>query len=250
MFKYLIFGDRAIIIQLGNEISPQINKKVRSLYMAITQANIAGVVSVNPTYTSITVEYKPNVIRYKEICEEFDKLSENLDNMWLPAPSIITVPVLYGGEKGPDIETVMSMNNLTEDQVISVHTSVDYLVYMLGFTPGFAFLGGLDKRLHTPRLQTPRVHIKGGSVGIANSQTGIYSVDSPGGWQLIGHTPVKMYDPNRSTPIIHKSGDYIRFKSIEKTEYDDIKEKVDSGVFDYATLITDNTKIAQKSEVI
>ena len=136
---------------------------------------------------------------------------------------MLEVPVLYGGEEmGPDLAFVAEHAGLSEQEVIDLHTSTEYLIYMLGFTPGFTYLGGMSAKLETPRLKQPRVKIPAGSVGIAGKQTGVYPIDSPGGWQLIGRTPVKMYDPNRETPILPKAGQYIKFRAIERTEYDEI----------------------------
>ena len=130
--------------------------------------------------------------------------------------------MLYGGEEGPDIQFVAAHNGLSVKEVIELHTSGLYLIYMLGFTPGFTYLGGMSDKIATPRLTVPRVSIPAGSVGIADSQTGIYPLQSPGGWQLIGRTPVKMYDPDRTEPILPKAGQYIKFYAIDRAEYDRI----------------------------
>lgn len=121
---------------------------------------------------------------------------------------------------------------LTEEEVIEIHSSKDYLIYMLGFLPGFSYLGGLDERIHTPRLANPRIRIPAGSVGIGGSQTGIYPLDSPGGWQLLGMTPVKTYDPEREDPILFEAGDYIRFVPVSEEEYKQIKEQVENGTYE------------------
>ena len=144
---------------------------------------------------------------------------------------IIEVPVLYGGEYGPDIENIASHNNLSVEEVIKIHTSGEYLVYMLGFTPGFPYLGGMDKRIATPRLTTPRTKIPAGSVGIAGEQTGLYPIESPGGWQLLGRTPLNFFDPMKENPFIVTSGQYIKFTAISKKEYDEITEQVKNGTY-------------------
>ena len=144
---------------------------------------------------------------------------------------IFEIPVCYGGEYGPDIANIAEHAGLSEEEVIRVHSSRDYLIYMLGFLPGFTYLGGLDERLHTPRLANPRIRIPAGSVGIGGSQTGIYPLDSPGGWQLMGMTPVKTYDPSREMPILVEAGDYIRFVPVDEAEYFRIKEAVDRGEY-------------------
>ena len=135
---------------------------------------------------------------------------------------MLEIPVLYGGEMGPDLEFVAQHAGKTPEEVVGIHTSADYLIYMLGFTPGFAYLGGMSGEIAAPRLETPRVKIPAGSVGIAGSQTGVYPIDSPGGWQLIGRTPVRMYDPEREPPILPQAGQYIRFYPIDRAEFDRI----------------------------
>jgi len=231
--KYLTFGDRGLIVEFGNEISPEISAKVRGLYLAVENSGIPGIVSMIPTYRSLMVEYAPDVIRYREMVAALGELEGKLGTMKLPDPDVFVVPTLYGGEAGPDMQTVMEKSGLSEKEVVSIHAGKDYLVYMLGFTPGFSYLGGMDKRIETPRLATPRVKIRGGSVGIAGSQTGIYSIDSPGGWQLIGHSPIKIYDPHREKPILHKAGDYMRFEAIDRTEYDRIAAEVENNTYQY-----------------
>ena len=148
---------------------------------------------------------------------------------------IFEIPVVYGGEYGPDLAAIAQHAGLSEAEVINIHSSQDYLIYMLGFLPGFCYLGGLDERIHTPRLANPRLKIRAGSVGIGGSQTGIYPLDSPGGWQLMGMTPVKTYDPDREVPILVEAGNYIRFVPVDEAEYLRIQELVDSG--DYQCVI-------------
>ncbi|MCC5910401.1 MAG: 5-oxoprolinase subunit PxpB [Clostridiaceae bacterium] len=229
--KYLIAGDRALVMEFGNCISEEINEKIRAMTIAIETKNIEGVVELVPTYRSLMVHYNPLIIEYTVLLTTLQALEEELENIELPAPQIIEIPTLYGGDYGPDIETVAQHNALTVEEVIQTHTSGEYLIYMLGFTPGFPYLGGMDKKIATPRLQSPRTKIKGGSVGIAGSQTGIYSIDSPGGWQLIGWTPVKLYDENAEKPILLKAGNYIKFKEIDEKEYKRIAPSINDGTY-------------------
>jgi KipI family sensor histidine kinase inhibitor len=157
--------------------------------------------------------------------EEIISLEKRLGGVTIPPPETVEIPVVYGGEYGPDLEFVAQHNGLTQEEVIEIHTSGSYLIYMLGFTPGFPFLGGLSERVFTPRRQTPRTVVLAGSVGIANNQTGIYPIDSPGGWQLIGRTPVKLYNPAHDNPILLKAGNYLKFKKITETEYLEILQR-------------------------
>ncbi len=139
--------------------------------------------------------------------------------MDLPAPKTLEIPVLYGGEDGPDLEWVAGYHNATPQEIIRRHTEPTYRVYMIGFTPGYPYMGELPDNLVTPRRETPRTKIAKGSVGIARKQTGIYPVASPGGWQLIGRTPIKLFAPGRSNPFLYQAGDRIKFRPISPEEY-------------------------------
>ena len=172
-----------------------------------------------PAFTSLLINYDPRVVNYKTLTKRLQKLLKLDVNEETSTSRIFEIPVCYGGEYGPDIENIAKNAGLTEEEVIKIHSSKDYLIYMLGFLPGFSYLGGLDERIHTPRLANPRIRIPAGSVGIGGSQTGIYPLDSPGGWQLLGLTPVKTYDPERENPILFEAGDYIRFVPVSEEEY-------------------------------
>lgn len=233
--RYLVSGDCGVSVEFGNEISPDINKKIRAFKVALEKSDIEGIVETVPTYRSLLVQYKPELIRFKELTEKFEGLMGSLDNIEIPPPTVIEIPVFYGGEMGPDIENVAEHNKKTVDEVIKIHTSEDYLIYMLGFIAGFPYLGGMSKEIATPRLKSPRVKIDGGSVGIAGEQTGVYPVDSPGGWQLIGRTPLKLYDADREKPILLEAGQYIRFKSVSEEEYTAIEKQVADNTYQYVT---------------
>lgn len=233
--KYLVAGDNALTIEYGNEICEEISSKVRSMMVALEKEKIKGIKEVMPTYRSLMIHYEPLILEYDDLIKKLKELESKLKNISLPKPEVIEIPTLYGGEWGEDIENVAKHNNMTVDEVIKIHSSNEYLIYMLGFTPGFPYLGGLDERIATPRLKAPRTKISGGSVGIAGSQTGIYPIDSPGGWQLIGKTPLKLYDPERKTPILLKSGNYIKFVPISKKKYASIEEQIKNGTYKYKT---------------
>ncbi len=231
--RYLVSGDCAVCVEFGNEISPEINKKIRAFKIAVEKSAIDGIVETVPTYRSLLVHYKPEIIGFQALTEKFDALMDSLSSIQIPPPTVIEIPVLYGGEMGPDIENVAAHNNKTVEEVIKIHTSEEYLIYMLGFIAGFPYLGGMSKEIATPRLKSPRVKIDGGSVGIAGEQTGVYPVDSPGGWQLIGRTPLKLYDAYREKPILLEAGQYIKFRSVTQTEYDQIEKQVADGSYKY-----------------
>ena len=229
--RYLPAGDQVMIVEFGNEISQEINNKVMALYHVINNSHIKGIEELIPTYRSLMVQYNPAQVVYKELIDLLKRLCENLNEDKLPKQKIIEVPVIYGQEFGPDIEFVASHNKISVNEVIQIHSSYDYLIYMLGFTPGFPYLGGMCEKIETPRLQTPRTKIPGGSVGIAGKQTGIYPIESPGGWQLIGRTPIKLYDPYREPPILLKAGDFIRFVSVGLEEYREIERQVEANTY-------------------
>lgn len=231
--KYLVSGDSAITMEFGNSITDGINRKIRGVTLSIEKSNIKGIVELVPTYRSLMIHYDPILLKYEEILEILKDLEKKIDTTELPAPQVIEIPTLYGGEYGPDIGNVAKHNNLTIEEVIKIHTSQEYLIYMLGFTPGFPYLGGMNKRIATPRLESPRTKIPGGSVGIAGEQTGIYPIDSPGGWQLIGRTPLDLFLPNSEEPILLKAGNYISFTSINEDEYAKIQGQLQNGTYEY-----------------
>ena len=228
--RYLVAGDSAVCVEFGNEISPEINKKIRAFKIAVEKSDIPGIVETVPTYRSLLVHYHPEVIGFKALTEKFDKLMGSLSSIPIPPPTVIEIPVLYGGEMGPDIENVAEHNHKTVEEVIKIHTSEEYLIYMIGFIAGFPYLGGMSKEIATPRLKSPRVKIEGGSVG---EQTGIYPVASPGGWQLIGRTPLKLYDADREKPVLLEAGQYIKFAAVTEEEYKKIEKEVEDGTYKY-----------------
>ena len=225
-------GDLALVVELGDAISPEINRKVRSLTDALEEGSIPGVFDFLPTYRSVLVYYDPLKVTSGEVQDGIERLLESAEVTDTGMRHIVHIPTLYGGNMGPDIAFVAEHNSIDEQEVIRIHSSADYLVYMMGFSPGFAYLGGLDGRLATPRLQSPRTEIPAGAVGIAETQTGVYPMASPGGWQLIGRTPLKLFDPARARPVLLSAGDYVRFVPIESQEaYDDILLRVESGEY-------------------
>ncbi|GAA0709123.1 5-oxoprolinase subunit PxpB [Paraclostridium ghonii] len=231
--KYLLAGDKSIVVEFGDTIDEEINRKVINLMKNIEESSlIESIYEMIPTYRSLMINYNPLKITFNNLINSIKNIESNLKISDKGEKKVVKIPVLYGGDFGPDIETVANQNDLTIEDVIKLHSEVEYLVYMLGFTPGFTYLGGMNKKLETPRLSNPRVKIPSGSVGIAGKQTGVYPIDSPGGWQLIGRTPINLYEPTREEPILLSAGDYVKFTPINKEEFEKILSEGGSNQWD------------------
>lgn len=229
--RFLPAGDRALVVEFGNEIAPAIHARVRALTQALQVRPIRGVVEVVPTYRSLLVYFDPMQVDPAALEQALLDRIRQREALQLPQPTVTVIPVCYGGEFGPDLPFVCEHTGLSADEVIRIHTGRDYLIYMLGFTPGFPYLGGMDERIAAPRLESPRTKIPAGSVGIAGRQTGVYPVESPGGWRIIGRTPIKLYDPYREPPALLEPGNYVRFRAVTRAEYEAIAEQVAAGTY-------------------
>ena len=230
-YQILIEGDSSVLIVFGDTISTEINQRITSTVQLIRAQRIEGIVDMIPAFVSLLINYNPLVISFDALKTRLEKLLQVETKASETVKRVFEIPVCYGGEFGPDLKNIADHAGLSEEEVVNIHTSRDYLIYMLGFLPGFCYLGGLDERIHTPRLATPRLKIPAGSVGIGGSQTGIYPMDSPGGWQLMGKTPVKTYDPERETPILVQAGEYIRFVRIDEAEFRRISGLVEKNEY-------------------
>ncbi len=222
---FSIAGDRGLLMTFGKDISPDINCKVRTITMALEKKVLNGINEVIPTYCSVIIIYDPLIITPEELEQNLLSLDQDFSKTNIPVPDVVEIPVCYGGKFGPDIEYVAEYNQLTTEEIIHIHSEQIYPVYMIGFTPGFPFLGGLSEKLYTPRLKTPRTKVPEGSVGIANNQTGIYSIESPGGWQIIGRTPCKLFDPEKTNPFLLKAGDTLKFIPVSPDEFGPLEKK-------------------------
>ncbi|MDR1464677.1 MAG: 5-oxoprolinase subunit PxpB [Oscillospiraceae bacterium] len=222
-------GDAALVVAFGNEISPAVNARVRALTDSLARRPLRGVTECVPTFRSVLVAYDPCAVRYAWLRRKLARRLAALSLAGEAETRVFVIPVCYGGAFGEDLPAVAEHTGFSPDEVIRRHSGADYLIYMLGFLPGFAYLGGLEQALHTPRLQNPRTSIPAGSVGIGGEQTGIYPLASPGGWQLIGRTPVRPYDPRRAEPILYRAGDYIRFVPVSAEEYAELEQKQAAG---------------------
>lgn len=218
-------GDSAVTIVMGDRIDPILHNQIVAMKEQITSLRIPGVEEVIPSYCSLLVRYNPMEIRYYALVRRLKKVSLSDSKTKAYHNKTITIPVCYDLDYGPDIKEVAAYHNLTIEEVIARHSNREYRIYMLGFLPGFPYLGGLDEMLVTPRLNTPRQRIPAGSVGIGGEQTGIYPLSSPGGWRIIGRTPLVLFDPTRKHPFLYEAGDAIQFQPITKQEYEQIMKE-------------------------
>lgn len=217
--RYVPLGDSALLVEFGDTISLEANHKVTALDFAVQKAEIPGVKELVPTYSSLLVRYDPSKVSYEQLALCIKDLEQT------PPPDkeadrrIIDVPVVYGGQYGPDLGYVAQSHGLSQEQVSKLHSEREYRVYMIGFVAGFPYLGEVADEIATPRLETPRLKVPAGSVGIAERQTGIYPCEAPGGWRIIGRTPLRLFDIRQEPPALLKQGDMVRFKPMNETEF-------------------------------
>lgn len=225
-------GEAAVLVVFGHTISPDIQRKIQSLEEYTEAHPFDGFEECVASYTGLTVYYNPWKVfeaypdkrpgdTMRELISSYVHSAEMISPS---APRQVEIPVCYGGVYGPDLSYVAEFHHMTEEEVVKIHTAPEYLVYMLGFCPGFPYMGGMDRRIATPRRASPRLAIPAGSIGIAGEQTGGYPLSTPGGWQLIGRTPVDMFRPdNQEEPTLLKAGDHVRFRAVSEEEYKRIR---------------------------
>jgi len=221
---FLLMGDRGLLLEFGDEISPDVNEKARRMTLAIQAEAIEGIVEMVPTYRSLLVLYNPLILSIDDLKKRLERIEKGLPQTSFPEPKLTRIPVLYGGSYGPDLEDIAKYHKISSEEVIQLHCSKPYFIYMIGFMPGFPYMGELPEGLITPRLKTPRLSVPAGSVAIAQRQTGIYPMESPGGWQIIGRTPVKLFNPEREPPALLQMGDLVQFYPIGEKEFGSWKE--------------------------
>jgi KipI family sensor histidine kinase inhibitor len=218
--KFLGCGDGCLVVEFADGIDREANVKLQSVRHVLDAKRVPGIREFVPTYRSLSIHYDPLKFSRERLEYIVRRALDETRGSAGTERRILVMPVVYGGEYGPDMENVCRHTGFDEAEVIRRHTGTDYYCFMLGFTPGFPYLGGMDPALETPRLENPRVLIPAGSVGIAGKQTGAYSIDSPGGWQLIGRTPLRLFDPqNTENPTLVDAGGWVRFRSIGEEEF-------------------------------
>ena len=217
---FLLMGERGLLFEFGDEISHEVNEKVRRVALAIRTEAIEGIVEIVPTYRSLLIIYNPLILSIDELKKRLQWIEKKLQQAPFPEPKLTRIPVVYGGPHGPDLDFVAEYHQISPDEVVRLHCRQPYFIYMIGFMPGFPYMGELPEGLVTPRLKTPRLSVPAGSVAIAQKQTGIHPMESPGGWQVIGRTPVKLFEPERKPHALLQMGDLVQFYSICKKEFE------------------------------
>jgi inhibitor of KinA len=218
-FRIVPAGESAVIVEFEARIDPEVNARAIACAEAVQAARLAGVRDVVPTYRSVAVYFDPLRTDNDALMACLERVAGRAPGPASAARAPVRIPVCYGGEWGPDLAAVAAFAGMTESDVARVHAGGTYRVFMLGFVPGFAYLGIVDARIAMPRHATPRVRVPAGSVGIAGVQTGVYPAETPGGWQLIGRTPLKPFDPSRDDPFLMQAGDAVQFYPIDRAEY-------------------------------
>ena len=215
-----VAGENALIVYLGDALSPVVADRVRWLDQQLRERLVDQLIDTVPSYASVLVIYRPDRIRMEALQEHIEEFGRaTSEPMAKEDGLLVTLPVWYGPEAGPDLMALAETNGLSPDEVVQRHHAREYRVYAIGFAPGFAYLGEVDEAIGRPRLATPRQHVPTGSVGIADRQTAVYPAESPGGWNLIGRCPVRIFDPQAAAPMPMGVGDRIQFEPISRSEY-------------------------------
>lgn len=228
-------GDSGIRISFGDEVSPKMHQTIIAFKKRLESKQFPWIIDIIPGFTTLSIVYRPVEITYKEACKKLEEILQDELEFIANEALIYHIPVCYESPYQLDLEEVARINRLSVNDVIDIHTKQTYYIYFLGFLPGFAYLGGLDHRIATPRLAEPRRNVPAGSVGIAGEQTGIYPLNSPGGWRIIGRTPVYLYDPTRVPPALLLPGNYVRFHSISRADFQEIQRQVKEGTYEIKT---------------
>ncbi len=225
IFRIVPAGDSALVVEFEDRIDPAVNARAVALADALRAKPIGGVRDVVPTYRSVAIYFDPLQTNQDALLARLEHDAGRPARAVQRTAEAIHIPVCYGGELGPDLGEVAEFGKLSEPAVIDLHVGATYRVFMLGFLPGFAYMGSVDARIAAPRRETPRLRVPRGAVGIAGAQTGIYPAETPGGWQLIGRTPVRPFDSTRPEPFLVRPGDDVRFFAIDRSEFDRLESE-------------------------
>jgi inhibitor of KinA len=221
--RFVRSSDQSLLVYFGQQITLEAHERVRKLLRLLEMEPVAGVMNLHPAYCSVLIKFDAMKQRHEELEAVLRKYLDRLEKVNLPEPRQVELPVCYGGEFGPDLDEVAALHKVTAEQLIELHTATTYLVYFLGFVPGFAYLGKLHEALVTPRLAMPRKKVPAGSVGIAGSQTGVYPFETPGGWRLLGRTPIAMFSARHEGSSLLSIGDRVRFVPISRQQFDGLE---------------------------
>lgn len=227
--RFIPMGDRALVIEFGDRLDAELSARIAAAAYHLRASPPPGVLDIVPSYTTLALHYDPAVIGagttpYEALIEQIEAWLRSQTDAEPPARRLVEIPVCYGCGLGEDLDVVASQHGLTPEEVSAIHSGTEYRVYMLGFVPGFAYLGTVDARIATRRRDTPRPHVPSGSVAIGGDQTGVYPLQTPGGWHLIGRTPLRMFTPEAETPCLLATGDTVRFVPISRAEFDSLSE--------------------------
>jgi inhibitor of KinA len=231
--RFLAAGEQGLVVELGDRVDPELNERVH-LLAAAARRSLSDVVSeVVPTYRSLLLVFDPLRVRRARLVARVEELLDGLARAGEAelASRLVHVPVAYGGELGPDLEEVARHARVAPNEAVALHSSAVYRVHMLGFTPGFPYLGGTPERLAIARLESPRERVPAGSIGIAGAQTGIYPIDSPGGWRIVGRTPLRLFDPAAERPFLMAAGDRVRFHPVPAARWAEVARQVAAGAW-------------------
>lgn len=225
-YAFTPLGEGAIVIEAGTEIHEEVQKRVRAIAALLEAEPPVWMVEFTPAFTTVAVFFNPLAASYETVKSHIEAMLPRIGEAAASPSRTVEIPVCYGGEFGPDLDFVAEHNGLTPEQVIDIHMSGTYSVSMIGFAPGFPFISGMSEKIAAPRRETPRLRIPERTVGIAGKQTGVYPIETPGGWQLIGRTPIRLFRPEQSIPSLLRAGDNISFRRMTKAEYDAWKEEL------------------------
>lgn len=229
--KFLISGDRSVSVQLGSEISLEVNQRVRALFLNLTQNPIDGITEMVPTYSALMVHYRPEKIRFEQLKEEILKRAEHMGQAEEQSHIVKEIPICYGGELGPDLEDCAKYENVSVEEFIRMHSEHEYYTYMLGFAPGHAYMARFDEPFHFKRRESPRVRIPGQSIVVQLNLSNLIPFPQPCGWNIIGATPLTICDYTKEEPFLVHAGEWVRYVPISQREYEKIRADVEKGTY-------------------